>query len=504
MNRMKLARAALVVGLVWAVSACDEGLTDVNQNPNQPTDVDASLLLPNAIRQGVENYFGAGQFLSHTNIWPQHGVELQYPDEEIGNVRSDRMDIYWENYYAYPLMDMQTVINKGVEDEDECAAGDTECVANARNVQAVGMIWKAWLFHIVTDYWGDVPYSEALGQVDGDGNLIRAPAYDSQEAVYAGMLADLTTAANMLLDPGPTDFGGGDLLYGNDFEAWRLFANSLRMRLAMRLSEVDPTTAEAEFAAAYAAGGFESNADNAMLYWPGAPYENPLYEDRVVNARDDHGISETMVDTLVSLNDPRLFYYAEPALNDGQYRGHQNGWLTLPPGMNLGDYSRIGDFWRFDGSATPSMIMSYSEVLFLQAEAAWRGWIAGVSGDLYTEAIRANMNQYDAQGVGPTDTEINDYLAQARVLPDGTLEQILLQKWISLYMNGAEAWADNRRTDVPALAMGPDLIISRIPVRMEYPADEQSYNLDRLNEALARQGMASGVDLVTPVWWDVN
>ncbi len=238
-----------------------------------------------------------------------------------------------------------------------------------------------------------------------------------------------------------------------------------------------------------------------MLHWPGSPYENPLYENRVVKARDDHGISATMVDTLKSLNDPRLFLYAEPAASDGEYRGHHNGMGAIPEGTSLDDYSRIGNFWRFDGASTPTMIMTYSEVLFLQAEAAWRGWIAGDPATLYSEAIRANMEQY--RPVGPTDTEIDDYLAQARVSPDGTLEQILFQKWIALWMNGPEAWSDNRRTDLPLMTPGPDLELSRIPVRWMYPDSEQSLNLANLRAGLGQQGMAS-VDLVTPVWWDVN
>jgi hypothetical protein len=482
MSRIKLALGALVVSLLWAAGAC-ESLTEVNENPNSPSDVSAGLLLPNAIRLGVEDAYGAGQYLSHTAIWPQLGVQIQYPDEEEGLVRAARMEGYWTDYYADQLMDIQTVINKGVESGDG-------------NVEAVGRIWKAWLFHIVTDAWGDVPYSEAHA---GEENT--TPAYDRQEDIYAGMLADLTTAAGMLQSPDASDFGGGDLLYGGNFEAWRYFANSLRMRLAMRLSEVDAATARAEFAAAYADGGFQSNADNATLNWAGSPYENPLYENCAIDARDDHGISATLVDTLVSLADPRLPLYAEPAASDGEYRGHHNGLGTIPVGTSLDDFSRIGDFWRFDGAATPAMIMSYSEVLFLQAEAAWRGWTAGDPATLYSEAIRANMNQYGS--VGPSDTEIDDYLAQPVVAYDGTLEQILLQKWIALWMNGPEAWSDNRRTDLPALVPGPDLTLSRIPVRWMYPDSEQSLNLANLNAALAQQGMAS-TDLVTTVWWDVN
>jgi hypothetical protein len=398
------------------------------------------------------------------------------------------MDGFWNGYYTGPLMDIQTVISKGVEAEDE-------------NVEAVGLIWRARMFSVVTDYWGDVPYSEALGHTDPEtGSLNTTPAYDSQQDIYDAMLADLTTAASMLASPGPSDFGGGDLLYGSDFEAWRRFANSLRMRLAMRLSEVDAATAQTEFAAAYAAGGFQSNADNAMLRYPGSPYENPQYENYL--GRDDHGISAFMVNTLAGLNDPRLELYAEPAENDGVYRGHENGWGSLPDGMNLGDFSRVGNFWRRDGAATPSTIMTYSEVLFLEAEAAARGWIAGDPAALYTEAITANMNQYDEWGPanGPTDTEITDYLA---LHPYTGINDIYLQKWIALFMNGPEAWFDNRRTDVPLLPVGPDQALGRIPVRMEYPSGEQSYNLENLNAALTAQGMGTSVDLVTPVWWDV-
>jgi hypothetical protein len=480
MKRIKLAHTALVVGLVWALGSC-EPPTAINYNPNAPTDVPAALLLPQAIQGSVQSAIGSYEYLSHTAIWPQHGVELQYPDEETGIVRASRMEGYWTGYYAGELKDIQTVIEKGIEAEDE-------------NIQAVGLIWKSWIFHILTDYYGDIPYSQALLGAENT-----TPPYDTQADVYAGLLADLTTAAGMLASPSGSDFGDGDLIYGNDFELWRRFANSLRMRLAMRLSEVDAATAETEFVAAYNAGGFESNADNAMLRYPGSPYDNPLYENSLV--RDDHGVSRTMIDTLKSLNDPRLSLYAEPATHDGEYRGHENGRLDLPVGQSLAWFSRIGNFWRFDGAATPSAIMTYAEVLFLQAEAAFRNWIAADPATLYSEAIVANMNQYDEWGAGPTDPEITAYLLEPGVVYDGTLDRIILQKWIALWMNGPEAWSDWRRIDLPTLVAGPDLIISRIPVRFTYPDSEQSLNSENLDAAIARQG---GLSLTDLVWWDVN
>jgi hypothetical protein len=301
-------------------------------------------------------------------------------------------------------------------------------------------------------------------------------------------------------------------LYGNDFGKWKKFANSLRMRLAMRLSEVDPSTAKAQFTAAYTAGGFTSNDDNAMLLYPGGSYRNPLYENALCGAgsRDDHGISATMVDTLKSLNDPRLTFYAEPAPVDGEYRGLPNG-LHYVKDFNgnaaISQFSRIGNFWRCDGAATPSAIMTYSEVLFLEAEAVNRGWIAGDAAALYTAAIRAAMTQWNpySPANAPKTADINTYLAQPRVAYQGGaagFDQIQLQKWIALYMQGDEAWANWRRTGIPDLKPGPyeNQRLGRIPARVPYPANEQSLNNDNLQAAVTAQG--GGLSLVTPMWWE--
>jgi len=480
MTRSKLAMTAALAGLLLAATACDDGLTDINENPNAPTDVGAQFLLPQSIRASVQTVFGAGMMLTHTSLWPQHAVELQYPDEEEGIVRPERMQIYWDGFYAGPLADITKVIEKGTE-------------AGNGNVTGVGMIWKSWIFHIVTDSWGDVPYSEALKGAENT-----TPAYDSQQSVYQGLIKDLTDGAAML-SPGGSGFGSGDILYGNDFAKWRKFANSLRMRLAMRMAEKDPAGARAAFQAAYNAGGFTSNADNAMLAWPGAPYRNPIFENW--QGRDDHGISATMVDTLTSLADPRLELYAEPAQEDGVYRGLQNGDIT--PEHSISWYSRIGDFWRADGAATPTAVMTYAEVLFLQAEAASRGWIGGDAAALYAAGIRANMTQYSSSKA-PTSAEIDAYLAQPRVQYAGGaagLAQIQLQQWIGLYMNGSEAWAHWRRTGVPSLKAGPDLTLSRIPVRFTYPTLEQSLNATNRSAAVSRQGAD---ELTTPLWWMKN
>ncbi len=378
----RLARTAVFVGLVWAAASCTDGLTDINTNPNAPTDVPARFLLPQAIQNPVQAAFGTGQMLQHTGIWPQHFVQIQYPDEEQGEVRASSMESYWTRYYSGGLKDIQLVMEKGIE------AGDA-------NIEGVARIWKSWIFHVVTDLWGDVPYGEAL---IGEENT--TPVYDVQPEIYDGLFADLTAGASMV-GSGSADFGSSDLLYGNDFTLWWKFANSLRMRLAMRLSEVEPDRAQSEFEAALASGGFTSNAGNAFLDYPGSPYENPFYENYLT--RDDNGVSRT-------------------------------------PGQSLAWFSRIGDFWRADGAQTPSALMTYAEVLFLQAEAAARGWIRGDPAQLYMDAIEASMTTYDAYEPAhrPSDADIAAYLAQPEIAYTG-LDDIHLQKWIALWMNGMEA-----------------------------------------------------------------
>ncbi|HEX7119387.1 MAG TPA: SusD/RagB family nutrient-binding outer membrane lipoprotein [Longimicrobiales bacterium] len=475
MNRSNPLRALTAAVLVAVAGGCDDGLTDLNRNPNAPEDATAEQLFANGVEASVSRVFGAGLHMDLTALWAQHYAEHLYTAEDRYELGDGTVSAHWSGFYTGPQMDFALVIEKGEAE-------------GRPNVAAVASIMQQWTYHIMTDLWGDIGYSEALQGRDPDAG--NQPKLDPQSQVYDGILSTLAAAAESL-DPAAEMMDDADLIYGGDVERWRRFANSLRLRVAMRLSEVDEAKASAEFADALGDGVFESNDDNAVLtYEEDLPNVHPIYEYQI--DRDDHTISATIVDTLKSLNDPRLPIYATPN-ESGEYVGEPNGTNADP---ELGAISRIGTYFtKPDASA---VLMSYAEVLFLQAEAAERGWIAGDPAALYTAAITAAM-----QDLGIEQADIDAYLARPAVVyagGDAGLAQIALQKWIALFGNGPEAWAEWRRTGVPALVAGPDALNGgRIPVRLPYPQSERFRNGDNLQEAIDRQG---GASLNDPLWWD--
>lgn len=484
-TKMKRNLRAVVpaLALALAAGACEGDLTDLNVDPNNPPSVPASTLLPQAQASAVNRALGSNFNLTMLGLWSQSWAKIQYIDEDWYELRSTTLDTHWSQFYSGSLMDMQRIIHQGDS-------------LDIPNYVAIGTILQQWTFHIITDTWGDVPYSEAL-----QGQANQRPKYDAQKDIYYGMLAKLTQAS-ATLDNGAS-FGGEDEIYGGDPDAWRRFSNSLRLRLAMRMSNVDPNKARTEFLAALApsAGGvFTENADNAQLHYIGSvPSNNPIYSIFHEGGRYDQVISQTMVDSLKQLNDPRLAVYADPAPNGcadgGDYCGYQNGTETAE---DFDALSPIGSAFRNDPQA-PSVMMDYAEVLFLRAEAAARGWTGEDAATLYRAGIEASMERH-----GVAEAAINAYLAQPSVAYQG-LRSIYMQKWIALYGNGPEQFASWRRqtvggAHVPFLTPSPGAQVQQVPLRVYYPAIEQSVNREHWSEAVASNGGATLYD--KPVWWN--
>ena len=299
----------------------------------------------------------------------------------------------------------------------------------------------------------------------------------------------IQTSAPLFINP------SFDILYGGDMEGWRRFANSLRLRAGMRLSEIDPAKAQSVVASAVADGVLQDASQAPTLDYPGPPPNEQPWSEYYRNRVNDYRASSTMVDSLTSLNDPRIGVVYQPARESGNFVGKSNGTPDTH-GLPFESLSRMG-LW-YQQADRPTWLMTLEEVLFLQAEAAARGWAGGDAADLYHQGVRAAMTRIEVPG-----DAVDAYLEQSRIQYDPSRwdQQIGLQMWISLYDNGMEAWANYRRTGVPRLVPGPAAVLPMVPLRAPYPANEEDLNKSNLAAAIARQG---GDDPTVPLWWDAN
>jgi len=376
-------------------------------------------------------------------------------------------------------------------------------------------VLRSLVFSYVTDVWGDVPYSEALR---GDSGVV-TPKYDAQKDIYTGLFADLDAATTAMAAAPATaiKLGAADPFFSGGAAGWQRFANSIRARLAMRLANVDATSAQAQLNAALAAPGglISSNAQNANFPWPGdGVYDNPWMVN--FRTRDDHRMSNTLMNEMLPVNDPRVSVYAQPTVADSTvYAGMPNALTQSGASAYFTISSRPGAVFygatvyscptcgARTGATFPSFVMTYAEISFILAEAAERGWIStGTAAGYYTQGIQASMDQWGVTDAAAVTAYLND--SANIVYKGGTpgLRQIALQKWIALYTNGVQAWAEWRRTCVPAtLVPGPDATQNTVPRRYQYSIRELSVNAANVAAAIARQGADS---LTTRIYWDSN
>jgi len=498
--KIKFTKASVAVLALATAVACKTDLTALNTNPNNPTTAPAGPLFTGATRSAAANIWNSFNSLSMTELFAQQIAQIQYIDEDRGAIRPTTLNSLFNNMYVGPLEDYQKIID-----------GNTALPSTS----GPATVMQQWIYQNLTDLWGDVPYSEALKGDATDPNF--KPTYDAQKDIYYGMLAKLTAAStamaggNSAADPG---LGSADPIYKGDVTKWIKFSNSLRARMAMRMSQADPAKAQAELTAAFAGGNvFATNSDNAKISWPGdGVYDNPWASN--FSTRDDHRMAKTFIDTLVALNDPRLPIFAQPTKADPtKYAGMQNGLdntytstyfnTTSRPGtIFYPGATQYGTYGTSAGKATPDYIMTYAELSFIKAEAAmrsWGGFTPAQAAQFYNDGVTASIQQW-----GGTAAQAATYLAQAGVAfnPANGLAQIGLQKWIALFTQGNEAWSEFRRTGFPAsIQPGPKMYPATpgLAKRLLYPPAEAAVNQPGLDAAIARQGADA---TTTPVWWD--
>jgi hypothetical protein len=507
MKNIYLIIAAL--GLLLSAGGCSDDFGDMNVKSNAVDKVDPAYFFSNMQQQVFENY------QRNVNLYPD--LYSQYWANTVsgfGSARYEYVDGWignqWKEFYTGSLTESLAIYSQNIDDEYKADA------------IAMSEIWICYYWSRMTDTYGDIPYFGA-----GEGESV---PYNSQKDIYYDLFERLDVAIKQLSgDASQYSYGEYDHLYDGDVDKWRKFGNSLRLRLAMRLANVDSVKAEAEAKAAVDGPGglMTSNDDVAKVgMWSEGWYD---YLHQMAWNWDNIRASKTFTDQLYNQStageDPRTpiwFTYDVDGVATSKedagfatYQGLVNGYNTVPDNAKT-DHCTInleGGYVDFVGSnrygkssAMYCPVMFYSEVLFLQSEAAMRGWVSGDANALYLEGVQASMDY-----VGVDATAATNYIAGLPTLSGTTetdLKQLITQKWVANFPNGVEAWADFRRTDYPDITLPEGGVSASATVadgtwvkRINYPDNQHQQNQVSMP---ASQNTVGTDRMDIKVWWDTT
>jgi Starch-binding associating with outer membrane len=514
-NLLKKHNAAVLFLAATLIAGCAkiDQFGDTNQNPNGINQPITSALLTN-----VQASIGGLAANTRKVTYCQYVSESQYTDVSLYSLPQIEMGPSYAGAAAASsanLNDLQIIINYN---SDPKTAGIAEAYGSNANQIAIAKILKAYIFWVLTDNWGDIPYSEALL-----GAVNSSPKYDKQEDIYFGLMKDIKEAVAGF-NNGKTV--AGDIIYAGDVAKWKKMGNSLRMLMAMRLTKKYPAAggkAALEFADAYgnAAGYITTNADNFSVKYPGGSFKNPWY--LTYEARDDYATSKTMYDVLGGLGDTRQSVFGTSTIGFpyGLSRDLAVSFTTST-GNNHARVLALSK--RTETSAV--VIMGAANVLLAKAEAIERTWIAGGSADAqiaYEAGITASFGEWglavpagylagpanyvSGNGVstnvgGATAPYDNFRAAESNIqnaITATKIDRIALQRWVASFPNGHEGWCEWRRTGVPALKK-TRFATGEMVRRYVYGVQDYSLNSDKTKEAAAR--LTGGDKQESKVWWD--
>jgi hypothetical protein len=485
---LRIYKQVCIPALVFILGSCTKNFTKLNTDPNTATTVSPPYLLSTILINTAYNY--------------QSDAFIGKPAEAgryITKVRNEGDDKFgwsasgWDSYYQQ--------LSRGKQMYDLAnAAGMTQYMA-------ISKIMRVFNFAYITDLFGDCPYTQAL--LSKDSGIVH-PRYDRQSDIYPDLLKTLVEANTMLSQASLSIDKNYDVLYAGSALQWRQFANALRLRLLLRISRKYPQAfADMQTIlndnATYPI--FKSNADNAELKYLGKTSFDSWQGGNLANTTteiDKYKPSKQLVDTLLSKNDPRLPVWVAEVDSTTKYTVDGNLYVGVPNAIpspynyNGGDahISRLGAiFYQNVNSMVNASMMTYAEQCFILAEAAQAGKLSvpgETAASLYYKGINASLSYY-----GISSTAQQTYTQQANVVYDGTLNQLITQKWIANFLKGPEGWFDHRRTGLPVFVLGPLSVLPDVPSRYIYSINEQSYNLDQYKLAVSNQGP----DVTTTLMW---
>lgn len=471
MKKYIVAITALV--MLWSCQS-DEKYENLNRDPKNPTSV-ASDFLFTAATVSLGDYMASpnvneplfrflGQYLTTTTYLDEPNYDFtarQNPDNVFSEFYRD---------IIYDLQDAKRIVNANTD--------MTQAEIDARVGQLEVIEVYSW--HIMVDAFGDLPYTEAL-----QAEEFPQPKYDDDAVIYEDLISRLDNV-NALLSAGQ-GYSSADVVFGGDMAKWMMFANSLKLRMGMRLQDVNPSLSKTAVESAAADGVFMSNGDNATIqYQSSTPNTNPLWEDFVQSGRSDFLISETIADYMNELEDPRRMVYFDENV-EGYIGGDYGG------SNNFGSFTHIGD--PFLDPTREGILLDYAEVEFNLSRAAELGYAVsgGDAASHYNAAITASMEYW-----GIAEGDISSYLSG--VTYDGSEEQFAKQFWIAMFDNPFEGWSVWRLYDEPDFNLPTDTG-TLVPLRYTYPVNEQNLNNDNY---IAASTAIGGDNTQTPIFWDTT
>ena len=482
---MKQSIIYLVLGL--AAASCTKNITSLNTDPKSAVTVPSSSLFLNGEKNLSDALHTTSVYTAPFRVLSQSWTENTYVSEAQYNLTIDNSPQGWWNLlYA----NTTTSVLNSLAAAKTAIPVDTKDAGTRQNNLLITDILQVYAYSLLVNTYGNIPYSQALNR------NIPFPTYDDGKTVYYDLLARLDTAINGL-DANSASFGASDQVYQGSISAWKKFAATLKLKLAMVIADSDPSTAARKVQEAVTAGVFTSNSDNALFAYSSAinTNSNPVYQALVASGRHDFSPANLIVNTLVSWNDPRL-----PLL----YTQYNGGYLGGAPGAGNGyvKFSQFSDQWL---SATwPGDLLDYSETEFLLAEAVERGFsVSGTAESHYDNGIIASIVY-----LGGDSTSATTYLAQPSVAyatAAGTWKQkIGYQQWIAFADRGWDAWTSIRRLGYPDIdAINPPVgAIGNLPRRFTYPSNEETSNPTNWAAAVQAVNGSSTDNVASDLWWN--
>jgi len=461
---------------------CTDNFVELNTDTKRPAEVPAGTLFANSALSLVNFMTSTSVNVNNFRLWSQQWAQTTYPDESNYILRERNVNgNTWDRLYTRVVKDAReakTIIKAdgNLLEEDKAASS------------AIVDVIEIFAFSVLVDIFGDIPYSQALQGLED-----LTPAYDDDAAIYADLANRLDGAISAL--SGETSLADYDLVYGGSTTHWKKFANSLKLRMGIRLADSNAGAAQAMVESAVASGVFESSDDDFELTYEAAtPNTNPLWVSLVESGRSDFVCANTIADYMNGLEDPRRqLYFSEPYDSIGGIIGGEYGASNSPTPFSKAGTNQVNPEF-------PGTIMDYTEVCFLLADANERGFnVGGSAEEWYNLGIASSIIEW-----GGTQEQVDSYMAREDVAYSTATgdwkQKIAMQKWLGLYNRGFEAWNTYRIYNAPVMNVATGAGTTP-PMRYTYPVSEFSLNGASVEAAASAIG---GDDLFTKVFWDVN